>query len=157
VDGEDFSAVRKVVDMVIRKGDVPPYIPYEFTQQGLMDRIGTYLLYQDFCRADSLLQNNGLSVCTCIVLFIVLIVDSLASSHKQDHTPDKAIDDKVETCYQSEEVKSSWWEVDLGSEQFIREIHIKTKVRSSQMLSNALHCTTTLHYYTTLHCTTTLH
>ena len=41
MDVEDLSAVRKVVDTVIRKGDVPPYIPYEFTQQGLMDRIGT--------------------------------------------------------------------------------------------------------------------
>ena len=69
-------------------------------------------------------------MCTCIVLFIVLIVNSLASS-QQDHTPDKAIDDTVETCYQSEEAKTSWWEVDLGSEQFIREINIKIKVSSS--------------------------
>ncbi|XP_065915908.1 alpha-1,6-mannosylglycoprotein 6-beta-N-acetylglucosaminyltransferase A-like isoform X3 [Dysidea avara] len=112
VDAEDLSAVRKVVDTVIRKGDVPPYVPYEFTQQGLMDRIGTYLLYQDFCKGESLLHDN---------------VNSVASSHQQDHTPDKAIDDKMETCYQSEEAKTSWWEVDLGSEQFIREINIKIK------------------------------
>ena len=69
MDAEDLSAVRKVVDTVIRKGDVPPYVPYEFTQQGLMDRIGTYLLYQDFCKGDSLLHDNGVSLC-------VLVLDS---------------------------------------------------------------------------------
>ena len=67
MDGEDFSAVKKVVDTVIRKGDLPPYIPYEFTQQGMMDRIGTYLSYQDFCRGDSLLHNNGLSLCAFVL------------------------------------------------------------------------------------------
>jgi len=87
-------------------------------------------------------------MCTCIVFFIVLIVNSLASSHQQDHTPDKAIDDKVETCYQSEEAKSSWWEVDLGSEQFIREIHIKTKVRKWQ-LARCFHASTHNIIYTT--------
>ena len=94
-------------------------------------------------------------MCICIVFFIVLIVNSLASSHQQDHTPDKAIDDKAETCYQSEEVKSSWWEVDLGSEQFIREIHIKTKVEKWQASTHNIIYTIlhTQHSHTLLHYT----
>ena len=78
-------------------------------------------------------------MCTCIVLFLVLIVNSLASSQQQDHTPDKAIDDTVKTCYQSEEAKTSWWEVDLGSEQFIREINIKIKVSSNGCMNTHTH------------------
>jgi len=69
VDASNLSAVREVVDTVIKKGDVPPHIPYEFTQQGMMDRIGVYLLYQDFCRGNSLLDDNGVSVCVTVLHF----------------------------------------------------------------------------------------
>ena len=48
-----MSAVKEVVDKVIERGDLPPYIPYEFTPQGMMERVGAYITYQDFCRGNS--------------------------------------------------------------------------------------------------------
>ena len=54
VDADNMSAVKEVVDKVMERGDLPPYIPYEFTQQGMMERVGAYIIYQDFCRGNSL-------------------------------------------------------------------------------------------------------
>ena len=32
-----MAAVKKLVDKVIERGDLPPYIPYYFIQQGMME------------------------------------------------------------------------------------------------------------------------
>ena len=61
VDVSDISAVKEVVDKVIKKGDLPPLIPYEFTQQGMMERVGAYIIYQDFCRGVNLTRTGLLS------------------------------------------------------------------------------------------------
>ena len=52
------------------------------------------------------------------------------SSEQPDHPASHAIDDdpKGETCYHSNMSPHSWWEADLGSENFIREIVIQFKV-----------------------------
>ena len=60
-----MSAVKEAVDEVIKRGDLPPYIPYEFTQQGMMERVGAYIIYQDFCRGDNLI-GTGLFAQFCV-------------------------------------------------------------------------------------------
>lgn len=60
VDAANMSAVEEAIDKVISRGDLPPYIPHEFTQQGMMERVGTYIINQDFCRGNNL-TGTGMS------------------------------------------------------------------------------------------------
>ena len=60
-----------------------------------------------------------------------LIVTAVtASSEQPDHPASHAVDDdpKANTCYYSSKSCHSWWEADLGSEKFIREIIVQLKV-----------------------------
>ena len=72
--------------------------------------------------------------CLCIAIRVIslpLIVSAVtASSEQPDHPAGHAVDDgpKVDTCYHSNMSSHSWWEADLGSEKFIREIVIQLKV-----------------------------
>ena len=52
------------------------------------------------------------------------------SSFQPDHPAIHAIDDdpKGDTCYHSNISSHSWWQADLGSEKFIREIIIQLEV-----------------------------
>ena len=52
------------------------------------------------------------------------------SSYQPDHPATHATDDdpKGDTCYHSNISSHSWWQADLGSEKFIREIAISIKV-----------------------------
>ena len=59
VDANNMSAVKEVVDKVIKNGNLPPLIPYEFTHQGMMERVGAYLISQDFCRGRENYRKNG--------------------------------------------------------------------------------------------------
>ena len=134
VDTSDISAVKEVVDKVIKRGDLPPLIPYEFTQQGMMERLGAYISYQDFCRGSKLTGTGLLSRCYCghssNITCTDIVVSVTASSEQPDHPAGHAVDDEPNgvTCYHSNMSPHSWWEADIGSEQFIREIIVQLKV-----------------------------
>ena len=127
--------MKEVVGRVIKRGDLPPHIPYEFTEQGMMERVGVYIIYQDFCRGNNL-KGTGLFVCYYSIvvvasyLTVTIVATSTASSEDSDHPASHAIDDDPEgqTCYHSKLSSHSWWEADFGGEVFIREIFIQLKV-----------------------------
>jgi alpha-1,3(6)-mannosylglycoprotein beta-1,6-N-acetyl-glucosaminyltransferase len=48
IDINDANAVRQAMEE-ISKINVPPYLPYEYTQMGLLERISAYINNQDFC------------------------------------------------------------------------------------------------------------
>lgn len=131
VDATNMSEVNEVVDKVIKRGDLPPYIPYEFTPQGMMERVGAYITYQDFCRGNILtVAGMSLVVTQQQPHSYSLTVTSASSELLPDHMAVHAIDDdpEGETCYYSNMSPQSWWEADLGSERFVREIDIQFKV-----------------------------
>jgi len=66
-------------------------------------------------------------MCCCYYSTLATVT---ASSYQQDHPASQAIDDdpKGETCYHSKPSSHSWWEADLGSEKFIRDIIVFYKV-----------------------------
>ena len=65
VDPKNETAVREVVRKVLLMKDLPPHLPYEFTQKGMLERIGHYILYQDFCGGENLAINKkGKLLCT---------------------------------------------------------------------------------------------
>ena len=57
-----MSAVKKLVGKVIERGYLPPYIPYWFIQQGMMERVSANIIYQNFCKENSLIR-TGVSYC----------------------------------------------------------------------------------------------
>ncbi|XP_065898668.1 alpha-1,6-mannosylglycoprotein 6-beta-N-acetylglucosaminyltransferase B-like isoform X2 [Dysidea avara] len=110
VDLKNETAVRAVIRKVLLMKNLSSYLPFEFTQRGMLERIGFYVLYQDFCGGENLAINKK----------------ATASSHFGVHSAQQAIDgvSTSETCYWSESSVSSWWELDLGVDIAIDKIRI---------------------------------
>lgn len=69
-------------------------------------------------------------IVTMAIPLSLIVIKVTARSEQLDHPASHAVDDdpKAKTCYHSSMSCHSWWEADLGSEKFIREIVIQLKV-----------------------------
>ena len=76
----------------------------------MLERVGTYLIYQDFCDGEDLAVGKTAS----------------ASSSHEDHTANEAIDGLLteKTCFWSAPGDSHWWVVDLGGDFNVVKIRI---------------------------------
>ena len=64
MDIANSSAVRAAVYKMITRKNPQPFIPHEFTQRGMLERVGTYLMHQNFCDGKNLaLGKTGVCVC----------------------------------------------------------------------------------------------
>ena len=59
VDPQNEAAVRQAVQNVLAiKNMSSSYLPHEFTLVGMMERVGLYVLHQDFCDGVNLAINK---------------------------------------------------------------------------------------------------
>ena len=58
VDISNASAVREAVYKVMTNRSLSPFIPFEFTQQGMMERVGMYIVHQNFCDGEDLARGK---------------------------------------------------------------------------------------------------
>ena len=54
MDVTNDTAVKEVVHRVMTNHSLSPHIPHEFTQRGMLERIGTFLRHQNFCDGEDL-------------------------------------------------------------------------------------------------------
>ena len=54
IDPKNETAVREVVRLVLSMTNMSSFLPYEFTQKGMLERIGIYLLHQNFCDGENI-------------------------------------------------------------------------------------------------------
>ena len=80
------------------------------SMQGMLERVGTYLAYHDFCDGEDLAVGKAAS----------------ASSSYEDHSANEAIDGLLteKSCFWSAPDVSHWWTVDLGADFNIVKIRI---------------------------------
>jgi hypothetical protein len=110
VDVGNISSVRQALIRILKQGDLEPFIPYDLTAEGFLARLGSMILYQDFCDGEDL----------------ALKKPARSSSNHGDHSAGEAVDGLVtlESCWWSRPSVNSWWSVDLGGDTFIRKIRI---------------------------------
>ena len=58
VDVANGTAVKEVVHRVMTNRSLSPHIPREFTQRGMLERIGTYFRHQNFCDGEDLARGK---------------------------------------------------------------------------------------------------
>ena len=58
LDVTNETAVRGVVHKVMVNGSLSPYVPHEFTQRGMMERVGTFIRRQNFCDGEDLARRR---------------------------------------------------------------------------------------------------
>lgn len=63
MDTSNSSAVRETVYKMITRVNPQSYIPHEFTQQGMLERVGTYLTHQNFCDGHDLARGKNGTWC----------------------------------------------------------------------------------------------
>lgn len=111
IDFHNDSAVMETIDRLLTNVNFSSYVPYEFTQEGMMKRIALYIKHQNFCP-----ERN-------------LCVDKPALASSSNTSPQSAVDgiETSVTCYRSKVTNSpQWWSVDLRSDVFIDSIKIDT-------------------------------
>jgi hypothetical protein len=99
-----------MVHRVMTNRSLSPHIPREFTQRGMLERIGTYFRHQNFCDGEDLARGKP----------------ATSSSVFEDHSPGQAVDGvpSEKTCFWSAPDESHWWSVDLGNNVLITKIRI---------------------------------
>ncbi|XP_019858888.1 PREDICTED: alpha-1,6-mannosylglycoprotein 6-beta-N-acetylglucosaminyltransferase B-like [Amphimedon queenslandica] len=116
-DDEVRAAVKKALN-----ANFSSYLPYEFSQQGMMDRIGTYVYHQNFCESKSL-----------------SLLQKASSSESQSPASD-AVDGILtdNTCFMSKKSTGTahWWKVELSSEMIIGRVKIMIAFGWDWALSN---------------------
>lgn len=110
LDLGDREAVKEVVHKVMTNHSLSPYIPHEFTQNGMMERVGTYLRHQNFCDGQDLARGKP----------------ATSSSLFHTHSAGEAVDGVLteRSCFWSAPDESHWWSVDLGTDHLITKIRI---------------------------------
>lgn len=110
VDPSNSSAVRQAIYSIITRKDTPSFIPLEFTPQGLLERVGMYVLHQNFCDGEDLARGKSAS----------------ASSSHAEHTAKEAVDGLLteDSCFWTAPDTSHWWMVDLGADITITKIRV---------------------------------
>ena len=58
VDVTNETAVKEVVHRVMTNDSLSPFIPHEFTQRGLMERVGTFIRHLNFCDGEDLARRK---------------------------------------------------------------------------------------------------
>jgi hypothetical protein len=102
--------VQDAVSKIMAGPGLKPFVPYEFTPEGFLERVGIYIQNQDFCDGFNIALHKSASV----------------SSSLPDHDANEPIDGKPEyrSCFWSKKEMSSWWQLDLGLEEQLRKIRI---------------------------------
>lgn len=64
VDPKNETAIREVVRMVLSMRNMSSFLPYEFSQKGMLERIGLYVLHQNFCDGENIaIGKKGKEIC----------------------------------------------------------------------------------------------
>ncbi|KAK6165886.1 hypothetical protein SNE40_022707 [Patella caerulea] len=50
---DDLDEVKKTVQKILNKDEFKPYLPYEYTEEGMLQRMNAYIQHQDFCLFDA--------------------------------------------------------------------------------------------------------
>ncbi|XP_065837233.1 alpha-1,6-mannosylglycoprotein 6-beta-N-acetylglucosaminyltransferase B-like [Oscarella lobularis] len=110
IDMKNVEETKAALQKIRDSPALQPFVPYEFTAEGFLERVGVYIQNQNFCDGVNLAEGKKAS----------------ASSFLTGHRPGEAIDGKLDqdTCFWSEKKVSSWWEVDLGKIIKIRKIRV---------------------------------
>jgi hypothetical protein len=96
VDSGNLTEVRAAVRKILKTANFSSFLPYEFTQLGMMERVGQYILHQNFCDLST----------------ISLMKTATSSSGNSV----KAIDgvETFNSCYRSGvSQEKHWWMVEL--------------------------------------------
>jgi len=54
IDPKNEAAIREVIRLVLSINNFTSYLPYEFTQKGMLERVGLYIFHQDFCDGENI-------------------------------------------------------------------------------------------------------
>ena len=68
VDPKNETAVREVIRKVLSRANMSSFLPYEFSQKGMLERIGLYILHQNFCDGENIAigkKGQAIYVCVC--------------------------------------------------------------------------------------------
>ena len=105
--------------------------------QGMMERVGMYIIHQNFCDGEDLARGRpGEVIIDCCMVSFTKVqppsppLPATSSSSHAEHDPGEAVDGLLteETCFWSAPDDSHWWMVDLGADLAISKIRITNTV-----------------------------
>ena len=78
VDAKNETAVREIVRKVLSMTNLSSFLPYEFSQKGMLERIGFYILHQNFCDGENIAvgkkgQKILIPICITLCCFLFFI------------------------------------------------------------------------------------
>ena len=110
IDTTDADLVRSTLIKILKSRPLPPFIPYEFTSTGFLERLAVTLARQEICDGDNIAGKKQVN----------------SSPHYEGFSASYITDDRMENrfCFLSQPGTKPWIEVDLDTEVWIRKIRV---------------------------------